>query len=334
MSRALLEVEDLTTRFDTEQGTVTAVDGISYVIEGGDTVGIVGESGSGKSVSVRSLVRIIDSPGRIESGRVYWKGRNVLEMSQSELRQIRGEEISMIFQDPGNALDPTYTVGYQIVEAIRAHRDVDEEAAWDEAVGLLDEVGIPSPEESVHQYPHEYSGGMKQRAMIAIALANQPSLLIADEPTTGLDVTIQAKIIELFERLQETYDMTILLITHDIGVVSEVCDDIMVMYAGRIVERGSRDEILHDARHPYTQALLRSVPRIDEPSELSPIEGSPPNLVDPPSGCRFHPRCPEAKPMCSGEIPPDVPFERGHSAECYIYTEEWEEAPRAAEGEE
>lgn len=325
MTTPLLEVEDLTTQFETEQGTVTAVDGISYTIETGDTVGIVGESGSGKSVSVRSVVRIIDSPGRIKSGNVYWKGQNVMEMSDEQLREIRGEEISMIFQDPGNALDPTYTVGYQIVEAIHAHRDVGKEAAWDEAIDLLDEVGIPNSEESVHQYPHEYSGGMKQRAMIAIALANQPDLLIADEPTTGLDVTIQAKIINLFERLQQTYDMAVLIITHDIGVVSEICDDVMVMYAGRIVERGTRDRIFRDAKHPYTQALLSSAPRIDEPDKLEPIEGSPPNLVDPPSGCRFHPRCPEANPVCSGDLPPDVHFDGGHSAECYIYTEGWDE---------
>lgn len=321
MSTPLLEVEDLRTTFETEQGPVTAVDGISYTLEPGTTVGIVGESGSGKSVSVRSLVRLIRSPGRVASGAVRWKGRDLLSMSKAELRRVRGAEISMIFQDAGNALDPTYTVGAQIVEAIQAHRDLDDAAALAEAIDLLEEVGIPSPEERVHQYPHNYSGGMQQRAMIAMALANQPELLIADEPTTGLDVTIQAKILKLFERLQRDYDMTVLLITHDIGVVSQVCDETLVMYSGRIVERGSTDDVLGDPSHPYTEALLRSVPHIDNPGELKPIQGSPPNLADPPAGCRFHPRCPDAKPICATERPPEVDFDGGHTAECYRTTE-------------
>lgn len=335
MSPPLLAVENLRTTFDTDAGEVTAVDGVSFTLEAGTTVGIVGESGSGKSVSVRSIGRLIRTPGRIEEGSVRWKGQDILEMSDAELRHVRGQEISMIFQDAGNALDSTYTVGAQIVEAVRAHQDVSDEEAWAQAVDLLEEVGIPNAEERVHQYPHNYSGGMQQRAMIAIALANKPELLIADEPTTGLDVTTQAKILKLFERLQSEYEMTVLLITHNIGVVSEVCDGTLVMYAGRIVERGRTEDVLTDPKHPYSRALLSSVPHIDNPGRLDPIEGNPPNLADPPPGCRFHPRCPEAKPVCAAERPPEQSFGRGHTAECYIGTQPYADSdaePGSLEG--
>lgn len=320
----LLEVENLTTRFHTGEGEVSAVDDISYTVDRGDSVGIVGESGSGKSVSVRSLVRLIESPGKIEAGTVRWKGRDILKMSDAELREIRGNEIAMIFQEPRSALDPAYTVGYQIMEGIHAHQDVSDAEARDRAVELLAEVGIPNPDDAVDRYPHEYSGGMAQRALVAQALACEPDLLIADEPTTGLDVTIQAQVIDLFEELQQSRDMALLMITHDLGVVSEVCDDVIVMYAGRIAEKGPLDRVIADPKHPYTRTFLESVPRIDNPGELNPIEGTPPNLVDPPSGCRFHPRCPDAKPLCSGERPPDIEFDDDWMAACYVHTEEYD----------
>ena len=323
MPAPLLEVEDLTTQFHTSDGVVSAVDGISYSVEAGETVGIVGESGSGKSVSVRSIVRLIESPGRIENGVVRWKGQNVLEMSDAELRRVRGDEIAMIFQEPREALDPAYTVGYQIVEAIRAHEEISKSAARERAVELLAEVGIPNPGEAVDRYPHEYSGGMAQRALIAMALACEPDLLIADEPTTGLDVTIQAQVIDLFERLQRDRDMALVMITHDLGVVSELCERVIVMYAGRIAETGPLNRVIDDPKHPYTRTFLRSVPRMDNPGALDPIEGTPPNLADPPSGCRFHPRCPDAKPLCQDARPPDITFDDDRIAACYVHTEEY-----------
>ncbi|MFP8955447.1 ABC transporter ATP-binding protein [Natrialbaceae archaeon A-CW3] len=323
MAAPLLEVENLTTTYQTSEGELSAVDDISYTVFPSNSVGIVGESGSGKSVSVRSIVRLIESPGEIKSGSVRWKGRDILEMSTDELRAIRGNEIAMVFQEPRSALDPAYTVGYQIAEGIRAHEDVSKQAAHERAITLLEEVGIPNAEDAVDRYPHEYSGGMAQRALVAQALACEPDLLIADEPTTGLDVTIQAQVIDLFERLQRTRDMALLMITHDLGVVSEVCDDVIVMYAGRIAEKGSLEEIIADPKHPYTRTFLNSVPRIDNPGELDPIDGMPPNLANPPTGCRFHPRCPDAKPLCREERPPDIEFGPRRMSACYIHTEEY-----------
>lgn len=323
MAPPLLEVDNLTTRFYTDEGVVSAVDGITYAVDAGETVGVVGESGSGKSVSVRSIVRLIDSPGRIEAGTVRWKGEDILSMSEEELRRIRGDEIAMIFQEPREALDPAYTVGYQIVEAIQAHRDLSNSEAKERAVELLEEVGIPNPSEAADRHPHEYSGGMAQRALIAIALASEPDLLVADEPTTGLDVTIQAQVIELFEKLQREREMALILITHDLGVVSELCERVIVMYAGRIAEKGPLDRVIEDPKHPYTRTFLESVPRIDNPGGIDPIGGSPPNLVTPPSGCRFHPRCPEAKPMCKEDQPPTIRFEGDHEAACYVHTDEY-----------
>ena len=329
MSDPLLEVENLTTRFHTDEGTVSAVDDISYTVETGDIVGIVGESGSGKSVSVRSLVRLIDAPGVIEAGRVHWKGQDVLQMNAEELRTLRGNEIAMVFQDPREALDPAQTVGAQIVEAIRAHRDLSRRRARERAIELITEVGIAGPEEAIDDYPHEYSGGMAQRALVAMALASEPDLLIADEPTTGLDVTIQAQILDLLRDLQAERDMAIVMISHDLGVISELCERLIVMYAGRIAEQGMLDDVLSDPKHPYTQLFLESVPRIDNPGDLTPIEGSPPNLADPPSGCRFRDRCPNAKPICAHDRPPEIEFDRGHRAACYAYTE----AYRASDAE-
>jgi len=320
----LLRVENLTTRFYGSE-VVSAVDGISYEIAAGETVGLVGESGSGKSVSVRSLVGLVDSPGSIDDGAVYWKGQDLVGMSNSELRSIRGAEIAMVFQNAHAALDPTYTIGEQIVEAVQSHRDLGTAAARAEAENLLSEVGIPNPGANLDRYPHEYSGGMAQRAMIAMSLAGEPELLIADEPTTGLDVSIQAQIIDLFRRLVRERDMSLVLISHDIGVVSQICERILVMYAGRIAERGSRKQLLESPRHPYTRTFLDSIPDVDRERDVSSIPGSPPDLSDPPSGCRFHPRCPEADAgICDAEPAPTIDFGEGHTAACYAYTDEYD----------
>jgi peptide/nickel transport system ATP-binding protein len=321
MSDDLLEVENLSTKFYTERGVVSAVDDVSFSLVAGETVGIVGESGSGKSAMVRSITRLIENPGRIEAGSVYWNGRDLLSMTDDELREVRGDEISMVFQHPAEALDPAYMVGTQIVEAIQAHEPIEQESAWQRAVGLLEDVGLQNPEEFAHKYPHEYSGGMAQRALIAVALAARPELLIADEPTTGLDVTTQAQLIELLLELCQDRDMSVLFITHDVSVVSELCDSLMVMYAGRIVERGPMDTLIVDPKHPYTKLFIDSIPRLEEDTELYPIEGAPPNLTDPPSGCRFRTRCPEAMPVCATERPPTYGFGEHHTAACYLYTE-------------
>ncbi|MFB6112403.1 MAG: ABC transporter ATP-binding protein [Halobacteriaceae archaeon] len=329
---SLLRVENLTTRFYTDR-VVSAVDGISYTLDTGDTMGIVGESGSGKSVSVRSLVGLIDEPGRIDDGAVYWKGEDLVTADAQRLREVRGAEIGMVFQNAKAAFDPTYSVGAQLVEAIRAHRDCSRGVARSRAADLLAEVGIPNPEENLDRYPHEYSGGMAQRAMIAMALAGEPELLIADEPTTGLDVSIQAQIIDLFRDLVEEREMALILISHDLGVVSQVCERFLVMYAGRIAERGRREAVLSEPKHPYTQAFLASIPDVDRPRDLSSIPGSPPNLEDPPAGCRFHPRCPKADDgLCNGDPPPEIGFGDGHAASCYVYTAEYQGPAEPEEG--
>lgn len=317
----ILRVENLTTRFYTGN-VITAVDGIDYELAEGETLGIVGESGSGKSVSVRSLVGLVDSPGSIDAGSVYWRGENLVEMSNTELRSVRGAEIAMVFQNAQAAFDSTYTVGEQIIEAVRAHRDLSQSAAREEARDLLAEVGIPNPEANLDQYPHEYSGGMAQRAMIAMALAGEPELLIADEPTTGLDVSIQAQIIDLFRRLVAERDMSLILISHDLGVVSQVCERILVMYGGRIAERGTRRQLLESPAHPYTRSFLDSIPSVSQKRDITSIPGSPPDLSNPPTGCRFHPRCPVAdKGLCGADPPPTIDFGERHTATCYAYTD-------------
>ena len=320
---ALLEVRDLTVSFETEDGLVQAVDSVSYTVERGSALGIVGESGSGKSVSSLTVMGLTRFAGNaVISGEVLFEGRDLLAASDEELRGMRGNDIAMIFQDPLSSLHPFYKIGDQLVEAIRAHRDVSKAQALDRAVEMLGLVGIPEPRRRVDGYPHEFSGGMRQRVMIAMGLINDPKLLIADEPTTALDVTVQAQILELLERLQRELDTAIVLITHDLGVVAEVTDDIAVMYAGKIVETGPKETIFAAPRHPYTWGLLQSIPRLtqskDEP--LVPIPGRPPSLINRPTGCAFHPRCPYVEPDHTRIVPELEPVTGapGHLAACLL----------------
>jgi len=319
---ALLEVRDLKVQFATDDGVVRAVDGVSFSVEAGRSLGIVGESGSGKSVSNLSLLGLTRAGNASFSGEVMFEGRDLLKMPEAELRQIRGEEIAMIFQDPLSSLHPFYRVGDQLIEAVRAHHDVSKRAGKDRAIEMLQMVGIPEPRSRVDSYPHEFSGGMRQRAMIAMALINSPKLLIADEPTTALDVTVQAQILELIERLQSETGTAVILITHDLGVVAEVTHDIAVMYAGRVVERAPTAELFAAPQHPYTWGLLRSIPRLDSPrdEELVPIEGRPPSMITRPSGCAFHPRCPyvrEAHKRVDPRLEP-VTGRPGHDVACLL----------------
>jgi peptide/nickel transport system ATP-binding protein len=294
----LLEIKDLKVHFSTDDGLVKAVDGISYTVEQGKTLGIVGESGSGKSVSSLTVMGLTRASNARISGEILFDGQDLLKASDADLRKIRGNDIAMIFQDPLSSLHPFYKVGKQIAEAVRVHNDVSKAQAWDRAVEMLGLVGIPEPRKRADAYPHEFSGGMRQRAMIAMALSNNPRLLIADEPTTALDVTVQAQIIELIERLQAEFNAAVVIITHDLGVVAETADEIAVMYAGRIVEKARTDTIFYAPEHPYTWGLLGSIPRMNAPrdEELVPIAGRPPSLINLPAGCSFHPRCPYVRP--------------------------------------
>jgi peptide/nickel transport system ATP-binding protein len=290
----LLEVRDLSVKFITDDGVVHAVDGVSYSVEEGRSLGIVGESGSGKSVSSLTILGLTRGGHAHFSGQVLFEGRDLLTMSDREMQEIRGEDIAMIFQDPLSSLHPFHRIGDQLVEAVRTHHDVSKQAARERAIEMLSLVGIPDPRGRLDSYPHEFSGGMRQRTMIAMALMNSPKLLIADEPTTALDVTVQAQILELIARLQEETGTAVILITHDLGVVAEMTHDIAVMYAGRIVERAPTDQLFASPQHPYTWGLLRSIPRLDTArgEQLVPIEGRPPSMINLPSGCSFHPRCP------------------------------------------
>jgi peptide/nickel transport system ATP-binding protein len=294
----LLRVENLHVEFPTEDGVVKAVDGISYEVGRGRTLGIVGESGSGKTVGAMTILGLTRAQGAKITGRILFEGRDLLGLPDPELQKIRGNEIAMIFQDPSSSLHPLYRVGAQIVEAVRAHQDVPKAQARERTIELLGLVGIPDPGRRVDDYPHEFSGGMRQRAMIAMALANEPKLLIADEPTTALDVTVQAQILELLERLRVQLGMAIVIVTHDMGVVAEMADEIAVMYAGRIIEIAATEALLSRPEHPYSWGLLRSIPTLAGPrvEQLAPIPGSPPSLIEPPTGCHFHPRCPYAQP--------------------------------------
>src|SRR6201990_1592172 len=319
----LLEVENLTVHFETEDGLVGAVDGISYTVDRGETFGIVGESGSGKSVSSMTVMGLTRSRNARISGKVRFDGKDLLDMSEDDMRTIRGNDIAMIFQDPLSSLHPFYKVGTQIAEGVLAHRDVSKAQAWDRAVEMLSLVGIPEPRKRADAYPHEFSGGMRQRAMIAMALANDPKLLIADEPTTALDVTVQAQILELIERLQSEFDTAVVVITHDLGVVAEMADEIAVMYAGRIAETAPPDTIFDAPEHPYTWGLLSSIPRLDTPrdEELVPIAGRPPSLINKPSGCSFHPRCPyvrEAHKKVDPGLEPTGSVDPDHKVACLL----------------
>jgi oligopeptide/dipeptide ABC transporter ATP-binding protein len=318
---ALLEVRNLTTHFLTAVGVVRAVDGVSWDIREGETVALVGESGCGKSVSALSVMRLVPAPaGRIVGGQVLFKGRDLLTLSEEEMRRIRGREIAMIFQEPMTSLNPVLTVGRQLTEGLEVHLGLSPTAAHGRAVELLAMVGIPDPERRLAQYPHQFSGGMRQRMMIAMALACGPSLILADEPTTALDVTIQAQILELLKDLSRRLGVAMLIITHNLGVVARYADRVNVMYAGRIIERGTARELYRNPRHPYTLGLLRSVPRLDEPrrERLAPIEGQPPDLTRLPPGCAFAPRCGFRVERCLSEAPPlEAVDADGHLAACW-----------------
>ncbi|WP_339104551.1 ABC transporter ATP-binding protein [Haloterrigena salinisoli] len=330
---ALLEVEDLVVQFYTDDGVVRAVDGISYEVHRGETVAVVGESGAGKTVTSLALLRLIEGPGEIVGGEIRFDGRDVLECSDEELRRVRGNEIAMVFQDPETALNPVYTVGEQIAEAIRAHRDVTDERARERAIELLERVGVPDAASRYTDYPHEFSGGQQQRVVIAMALSCDPDLLVCDEPTTALDVTVEAQLLELLEDLAAEFDAAIQFVSHDLGVVAERCDRVLVMYAGQVVERAPVDDLYYDPKHPYTVGLMASIPRLgDDRDRLPTIPGTPPDLVDAPTGCRFHPRCPYAEDCCairepslveaetgSAATPVDVPPD-DHLAACHEYT--------------
>ena len=321
----LLEVDDLKMYFHTQDGVVKAVDGVSYTLDRGETLGVVGESGSGKSVTSLTIMGLIDMPpGRIEGGDVRYRGQSLLKMSEAQMQQIRGNDIAMIFQDPMTSLNPVYTIGRQLGEGLRLHRGYTKEQATARAIELLDLVGIPNPEQRVKDYPHQFSGGMRQRVMIAMALACDPDILIADEPTTALDVTIQAQIVELMKEMQQKNGNAIIMITHDLGVVADVADKIMVMYAGSPVEMGTADEIFYQPHHPYTWGLMRSIPKPegDEKHPLTPIEGNPPSLMSLPTGCSFAPRCPYATDKCRASKPERVEVAPGHFARCHYAVDE------------
>lgn len=329
----ILEVKNLCTSFFTDEGEVKAVDGVDFFIEKGKTIGIVGESGSGKSITSLSILRLIQEPaGKIVNGEIVFKGEDLLKKSKKEMRSIRGNNISMIFQEPMTSLNPTMTCGEQIAESIRIHQNLNRKEASVKAVEMLKLVGIPSPENRAKQYPFELSGGMRQRVMIAIALACNPELLIADEPTTALDVTIQAQILELIKKLQEELGTSLMIITHDLGVVAEMCDTVAVMYCGKIVEYADVKTVLTNPKHPYTIGLLNSVPRHDQnyEGELSVIKGSVPSPFNLPQGCRFVTRCPHAKGICHSDLPELQTLDNGDQVRCWIHTDKWENQEEVA----
>lgn len=323
----LLRVEDLQTHFLTDDGVVKAVDGVTFDLYRGETLGIVGESGCGKSVTNLSIMKLIPSPpGKIVGGKVMFDGRDILDLSESELRQIRGNSISMIFQDPMTSLNPFLRISTQMVETIILHQKLTKKQAREKAVDMLKLVGIPAAEKRIDNYPHQFSGGMRQRVMIAMALSCNAQVLIADEPTTALDVTIQAQILELIDELSKRLNTSVILITHDLGVVAGMCDKVCVMYAGRIVEKGSTEALYANPLHPYTEGLINSVPRLDQKNKgrLFSIEGQPPNVIDLPDCCPFHPRCHKAMDICRTKYPPVVTFEPGREVACWLYDKEAE----------
>ena len=321
--KTLLEVKNLKTSFFSHLGEIQAVRGSNFTLDEGDVLGIVGESGSGKSVTAMSIMGLIDHPGKIKEGEVIFDGQDLTALSQNELSELRGNEISMIFQDPMTSLNPVYSIENQMVEVIRRHNtDLSKKEARARAVEMLELVGIPEPEKRIKSYPHEFSGGMRQRVMIATALSCGPRLLIADEPTTALDVTIQAQILDLMNDLKERVNASIILITHDLGVIAEVCDHIVVMYGGTIMEKGTVEDIFYDPQNPYTVGLHQSVPKATDEGEkerLVPIEGSPPDLMHPPQGCPFSPRCPHAMRVCLEKPAPTVTLSETHTSACWLF---------------
>ena len=315
----LLSVRNLHTSFFTDSGEVKAVNGISFDLEAGKTLGIVGESGSGKSVTSYSIMQILAEAGRIVDGSIFFKGDDITKYSEKEMQNFRGKKISIIFQDPMTSLNPVFTIGYQLEEAITLHTDKDKKAAREHAIEMLKLVGVNEPESRVKQYPHELSGGMRQRVMIAMALCCEPDILIADEPTTALDVTIQAQILELMQDLQKKMGMAIIMVTHDLGVIASMCDEILVMYGGRVCERGTADDIFYRPAHEYTRGLLRSIPRKDNMNEkLVPIGGTPINLLQMPEGCAFCPRCDKAMKICLTQVPEEYRVGETHLASCWM----------------
>jgi oligopeptide transport system ATP-binding protein len=331
---SLLSVEDLRVRFWTRRGTVHAVNGITFDIAPGETLGIVGESGCGKSVTSLAILGLLARNGRVESGRALFGGRDLIRQSDRALRRIRGREIAMIFQDPMSSLNPVLTIGRQIREALETHFDMDRKEAHARAAEALDRVGIPSAKARIRDYPHQFSGGMRQRAMIAMALACKPKLLIADEPTTALDVTIQAQILDLLRELVAEENAALILITHDLGVVAGMCERVNVMYAGMFMETGSADQLFGSPRHPYTLGLLQSVPRLDAArrARLQPIEGAPPNMLRAPAACPFQPRCRYEVDLSRQDVPPLVEIEPGHQVACFnpVAVDEWDRTRAAA----
>lgn len=330
-NRYILEVDNLHTSFFTDAGEVCAVNGVSFQLEAGKTLGIVGESGSGKSVTAYSIMQILADTGKITEGAVRYKGEDITKWDSKKLQKFRGEKCSIIFQDPMTSLNPVYTVGNQLEEAILLHTDKNKKEAKARAVEMLTLVGVNEPESRVKQYPHELSGGMRQRVMIAMALACEPDILIADEPTTALDVTIQAQILELMQDLQKKLGMAIVMVTHDLGVIASMCDEIMVMYGGRVCERGTADDIFYRPAHEYTKGLLRSIPKADNMDDkLVPIGGTPINLLNMPKGCAFCPRCDAAMKICLSEKPDELGISETHRASCWINVRELYEAQEEA----
>jgi peptide/nickel transport system ATP-binding protein len=324
MVARLLEIQGLKTHFRTDDGMVRAVDGVDLAIDGGETLGVVGESGCGKTVTAMTVLKLIQMPpGRIVDGRILWQGHDLVPLSADEMRQIRSKEIAIIFQEPMTSLNPVYTVGDQIGEAIRQHEGLSRREALDRAVEMLRLVHIATPERRVHDYPHQFSGGMRQRVMIAMALSCNPKLLIADEPTTALDVTIQAQILDLLAEMKSRFGMAIMLITHAMGVVAETAQRVAVMYAGRVVEEATVERLFASPLHPYTQGLIRSIPRIDKGAgkreRLESIAGVVPSLIEPPPGCRFAPRCKKAMPACTQAVPELRTVRTGHKVACILY---------------
>lgn len=324
MSGKLLEIKDEKLSFFTPAGEVKALNGVSFSMNEGEVLGIVGESGSGKSVTAYSIMGLTAYPGKLIGGTIYFNGHQIEKMSEKEMRKIRGNEVSIIFQDPMTSLNPVYTIGNQITEVIRLHTGKSKKEAYDRAKELLELVGINEPTKRLKQYPHELSGGMRQRVMIAIALACEPKLLIADEPTTALDVTIQAQILELMQELRQKLGMSIIMITHDLGVVASMCERIAVMYAGHIVEYGTADEIFYEPKHEYTKGLINSIPKLSaqEIERLVPIEGQPVDLLNPPAGCPFAPRCANCMKICLREMPPKTELSDTHYSHCWLLQKE------------